>query len=143
MSQPVPDPFHTPVPVAPPAMVPVPEDEEPTYQIEDEEAAEAAGTAGPVLPFQLYSGGEEKDVPDGDTLYQFEGKNVTSTAATITSVSSLDILDQVLPVDAILRMEVDVRVIGIRHVVNDKTGKLARMHVLKAIDSKLLPWENQ
>ena len=79
----------------------------------------------------------------GSTLPQFEGKEVEFTAAKITSVAGLEIEDSVWPMDHYVRMVIEARVVGIDHKVNEKTGKLGRVHLLKAVDSKVIPWEHQ
>jgi len=86
---------------------------------------------------------EQRDGALGSTLPQFEGKDVEYTGAKITSVGSLEIDDAVWPVDHYVRMVVECRVVGIDHKVNEKTGKLGRVHVLKAIDSKVIDWDRQ
>ena len=75
------------------------------------------------------------------TLPDFEGKTVKYTAAKITSVSGLEVDDAVWRVDQYVRLEVECRVVGIDHKVNEKSGDLVRVHLLKAVDSKVLPWD--
>ena len=72
----------------------------------------------------------------------FEGKEVEYTAAKITSVGGLEIDDSVWRVDEYVRMVVECRVVAVDHKVNEKTGKLGRVHLLKAIDSKVIAWED-
>lgn len=84
---------------------------------------------------------EQRDEKIGATLPTFEGKEVEFTAAKITSVAGLEIDDAVWPVDKYIKMIVECRVVGIDHKVNEKTGKLGRVHLLKAIDSTVVPWD--
>lgn len=86
---------------------------------------------------------EQREGKTGSTLPTFEGKEVEYTAAKITSVAGLEIDDAVWPVDHFVRMVVECRVIGIDHKVNEKTGKLGRVHMLKAIDSQVVAWDYQ
>lgn len=86
---------------------------------------------------------EQRERKTGSTLPTFEGKEVEFTAAKITSVAGLEIEDAVWPVDHFVRMVVECRVVGIDHKVNEKTGKLGRVHMLKAIDSQVVAWDYQ
>lgn len=71
----------------------------------------------------------------------FEGKDVALTKAKITSVG-LDIEDEVYRVDDYVRMYIEGRVSAVHHVVNEKTGGLERVHVIKAIDGKIIDWND-
>jgi len=71
----------------------------------------------------------------------FEGKEVALTKAKITSIA-LRIEDRVFRVDEYVRMYIEGRVSGIDHKVNDKTGGLERIHVIKAIDGKVVEWDD-
>lgn len=70
----------------------------------------------------------------------FEGKEVEVTAAKITSVAALEINDAAWKMDEYVRMVIEGRVVKVEHTVNEKTGKLARIHTVKAVDSKVLGW---
>lgn len=70
---------------------------------------------------------------------RFEGEEVTFTKARITSVSGLEIGDEVFRMDQVVRMVVEARVVGIDHKVNHD-GKLERVHTLKALDSVVIDW---
>lgn len=69
----------------------------------------------------------------------FEGNEVNSTRAKVTSASNLDIGDRSFPMDRIVRMVVEARVDGIGHDV-DKDGKLVRVHRMKVVDSIVIDW---
>lgn len=86
---------------------------------------------------------EQREGKVGSNLPKFEGKEVGFTGAKITSVGSLEIEDAIWPVDHYVRMVVECRVVGIDHKVNEKTGLLGRVHVLKAIDSQVIAWDQQ
>lgn len=86
---------------------------------------------------------EDRTEKLGSTIPHFEGKEVEFTAAKITSVAGLEIDDEVWKVDQYVRMVVECRVVAVDHKVNEKTGKLGRVHLLKAIDSKVVPWDEQ
>lgn len=73
---------------------------------------------------------------------KFETKNVALTKAKITSVAGLEIGDLVWGVDEFVRLTVETRVTAVLHQVNQTTGKLERVHVLKAMDCKVLPWDD-
>lgn len=70
---------------------------------------------------------------------RFEGEDVTFTKAKITSVSGLEIGDQVFRMDQVVRMVVEARVVGIDHKVNAE-GRLERIHQMKALDSIVIDW---
>lgn len=91
-------------------------------------------------PVVAYSSGTEDDVPDKDTLYQFEGKNVKATAAKITSVGMLEINDGTFRTDEYVTMEIECRVLGVHHATNEKTGVMTRVHTFKAVDATIRPW---
>lgn len=64
----------------------------------------------------------------------FEGQPVEFAKAKVTSVSGLETGDKVWHLDQIVTLVVECRVAGIDHKVNQTTGKLERLHTLKAID---------
>lgn len=70
----------------------------------------------------------------------FEGEEVSATKGKITSVSGLEVGDQVFRMDETVRLVVECRVIGIDHKVNP-SGKLERVHNFKAIDSVVIDWQ--
>lgn len=71
---------------------------------------------------------------------RFEGQEVAFTKAKVTSVSGLEIGDEVFRMDDTVRMVVEARVVGIDHKVNSE-GKLERIHNLKALDSIVIDWK--
>lgn len=73
-------------------------------------------------------------------LPDFEGHEVTMTKAKITSVAGLEIDDNVFHLDQSVKLIVETRVISVQHVVDAATGKLERVHVLKAHDSQVIDW---
>jgi len=74
------------------------------------------------------------------SIPEFEGQEVSFTKAKITSVSGLEVGDQVFRMDETVRMVVEARVVGIDHKVNPTTGKLERVHLMKALDSVVINW---
>lgn len=72
----------------------------------------------------------------------FEGKEVAATAAKVTSVSTLEIDDRVWRVDDFVKMEIEARVISVDHKVNERTGKLVRVHQIKAVDCRVVAWDD-
>jgi hypothetical protein len=65
---------------------------------------------------------------------EFEGETVELTAAKVTSASALEIDDQAWRMDNYVELVVTCRVVGVDHKVNDKTGKLTRVHTLKVVE---------
>ena len=64
----------------------------------------------------------------------FEGEEVVSTVAKIVSAGGLEIDDAVWRMDHYVQLLVTTRVLGVDHPMNEKTGKLQRVHKLKAIE---------
>lgn len=93
--------------------------------------------------------GELRDIGVGDhgavvelnDIPAFEGNSVAGTKAQITSVSALEIADKVFKLDEIVKIVVEARVQNIQHKVNQTSGKLERVHTLKAVDVVVLDWE--
>ncbi|MEO6158662.1 MAG: hypothetical protein ABIQ39_13660 [Ilumatobacteraceae bacterium] len=102
----------------------------------DEKPAEVAAVEPRTIT--INSGDIEKVTRHLAGIPDFEGKEVEFTAAKITSVAGLEIDDAVWRVDDYIRMVVECRVVAVHHAVNEKTGKLGRVHTIKAIDSKVL-----
>lgn len=71
---------------------------------------------------------------------QFEGQHVATTKGKITSVSGLEVGDEVFRLDQTVRLVVECQVVGIDHKVA-ANGKLERVHLLKAVDSVVVDWE--
>lgn len=71
----------------------------------------------------------------------FEGQPVDFTRLRLTSVSQLEVDDQYARMDDTVRLFVEGRVVRVDHAVDDKTGKLARIHTIKVIDAIQLPWD--
>ena len=78
-------------------------------------------------------------MPNSD-IPRFEGNEVTSTRAKVTSASNLDVGDQAFKMDQTVRMVVETRVDGVSHDV-DKDGKLVRVHRMKVLDSIVIDWK--
>lgn len=71
----------------------------------------------------------------------FEGNEVVATKAQITSVSALEVGDRVFAMDEIVKVVVAGRVQNVQHKVNQTTGKLERVHTIKAVDVLVLDWD--
>ena len=90
---------------------------------------------------------DDEDVqhPSGSTatpsekIPEFEGHEVCFTKAKITSAASLEIDDKAFRHDDIVQVLVEGRVTGIDHKVNDRSGKLERIHTIKVIEALVLP----
>jgi hypothetical protein len=74
-----------------------------------------------------------------ETIPNFEGEEVTTTKAKITSVAGLEVGDRVFRMDESVKLVIEARVVGIDHKPNAQ-GKLERVHLLKAIDSLVIGW---
>jgi hypothetical protein len=73
-------------------------------------------------------------------LPSFEGKPVSTTKIRIVSPVGLDIDNEVLRMDDIVRMVVEGRVTKVEHVVNDKSGEIERIQTIKVIEVGFEPW---
>lgn len=91
------------------------------------------GLGEPTTVIQL----EPARIPD------FEGHKVAQTKAKITSTTGLEVDDRVWRVDDFVRLEVEGRVVNVEHKVDEKTGDLYRIHTIKAIDTRVLPWGDE
>lgn len=69
----------------------------------------------------------------------FEGQEVAFTKGKITSAANLEIDDSVFRLDDIVQVLVETRVTGIDHKVNERSGKMERIHTFKAIEAIVLP----
>lgn len=104
---------------------------------------EPGSTQQPVAPrpaLQVTAETMKAVTRDLASIPDFEGKEVEVTAAKITSVAALEINDAAWHMDEYVRMVIEGRVVKVEHAVNEKTGKLARIHTIKAVDSKVLGW---
>lgn len=70
---------------------------------------------------------------------RFEGEEVVATTAKITSVSALEIGDQVFRIDQVVRLVVEARVSNVSHKVQPDGG-LVRVHTMQALDSVVINW---
>lgn len=92
--------------------------------------------------------GELRDPQPGDfapvqtkDLPKFEGNDVEGTKAQLTSVSALEIADRVYKLDEVVKIVVEARVANVQHRVDPNSGKLYRIHTLKAVDVVTLDWD--
>lgn len=95
-------------------------------------------TAQPIEPTNVHSI-QGQEFPPSD-IPRFEGEEVTGTKAKISSVTGLDVADQVFRMDETVRLVVECRVVGVDHKVTPD-GKLERVHNFKAIDSVVIDWK--
>ncbi len=80
-------------------------------------------------------------VDDYDAVGSFEGQRVDYARARLTGVADLDVGDDTNRIDDVVRMYVEGRVTGVAHVVEPASGKLIRVHTIKAIEAIQLPAE--
>lgn len=105
-------------------------------------------------PAPLYvvdsSTGEILDETPGDNarpqtpIPQFEGRHVESATMKLTGqVHVAHAEDIVVSVDDVIRVVGEFRVVGVRHFVDPKTGKIIREQVIRAVDEsiELTPWD--
>lgn len=88
--------------------------------------------------------GEAPQVPVSHSpsgLPDFEGQPVDFARIKLTSVSELEVNDEVIRMDDLVRLYVEGRVVRIDHVVDDKSGKLKRIHTIRVVDAIQLPWD--
>lgn len=74
----------------------------------------------------------------------FEGRHVESATMKLTgSVHVAHAEDVVVSVDDVIRVVGEFRVVGVRHYVDPKTGKIIREQVIRAVDHtvELTPWD--
>ena len=73
----------------------------------------------------------------------FEGRPVDHTQVKVSGTAPMDDLnDVVLGIDDAVQMVSTFRVIDVAHKVEDKTGNLVRVHVLKPVEMALHPFDN-
>lgn len=77
-----------------------------------------------------------------DEIPRFEGKQVHFAQAKVTNIGGVHMDDEVFAVDDTVRLVVDCRVVAVDHKVNEVSGKLGRYHLLKAVDSRVVPYED-
>lgn len=86
-----------------------------------------------------YDDDEQSTQADVHEIPRFEGEEVQATKAKITSVGGLEIGDRVFRLDQTVKLIVEARVDGIDHK-QTASGKIERIHLLKAIDSTVIDW---
>lgn len=70
----------------------------------------------------------------------FEGHPVEGTVVKVKGTAPLDDLtDVVLGVDDVVQMVSQYRCVGVYHDVDEKTGALVRVHMIRPIEMALLP----
>lgn len=75
-----------------------------------------------------------------ETIPAFEGHPVEGTIVKVTGSAPLDDLDgQVIGVDDVVQMISQFRCVGVHHRVDEKTGNLIRVQVLRPIEMALAP----
>lgn len=82
----------------------------------------------------------EPEPTPSSSIPSFEGAEVSFTKAKVTSTTGLEIGDKVFRMDETVRLVVETRVVGVDHKVNPTTGKLERVHLMKALDSVVVDW---
>ncbi|RYZ15696.1 MAG: hypothetical protein EOO70_06220 [Myxococcaceae bacterium] len=85
---------------------------------------------------------EQGNEPLKPALPEFEGNKVARTKAQFTSTSNLEVEDEVYRLDDVKRFYVEAKVVNIHHKVNEKTGELDRVQVLKVVDVQPVTWND-
>lgn len=75
------------------------------------------------------------------SIPEFEGNKVHRTKAQFTSASNLEVADEVYRLDEVKRFYVEAKVVDVRHKVNEKSGELDRVQVLKVVDVQPITWD--
>ncbi len=73
-------------------------------------------------------------------LPDFEGLPVELTRLRLISASDLELSDDPMRIDDVVRLYVEGRVTRVEHVVADN-GKIKRVHTVKVVDAITLPWD--
>lgn len=81
------------------------------------------------------------EFPAPRDMYDFEGQKVEGLLAKLTSVSGLEISDDIHRIDDTVRMLVTGRVTRVDHVVNAKTGRLERIETIQVSEVIQVPWD--
>lgn len=85
---------------------------------------------------------EPPPIANSGRLPAFEGSAPDFARIKLTSVSDLEAgEDEAHHLDDVVRMFVEGRVVRVDHVVDDKSGKLKRVHTIKVVEAILLPWD--
>jgi hypothetical protein len=76
------------------------------------------------------------------SIPSFEGAPVSTARMKISGASAIEAADDiVISTDDRVRLVGEYRVVGVQHSVDDKTGELVRVQVLKPIAIQLCPWD--
>lgn len=81
------------------------------------------------------------EFPAPRNLPDFEGQKVEGLLARLTSVTGLEISDDVHRIDDTVRLLVTGRVTRVDHVVNAKTGRLERVETIAVSEAIQVPWD--
>lgn len=77
---------------------------------------------------------------DHTKIPDFEGTPVSSTAIKMSGALTLDDLEgEVIHMDDVVQLISQYRCVGVHHTVNDKTGEVTRVQVLRPLVSVLHP----
>lgn len=81
------------------------------------------------------------EFPTPRSLPDFEGQKVEGLLAKLTSVSGLEISDEIHRIDDTIRLLVTGRITRVDHVVNAKTGRLERVETIAVSECFQVPWD--
>lgn len=75
-------------------------------------------------------------------LPKFEGQAVHQLRAKLTSTNGLELSDDPHRLDQTIAMVITGRVVRVDHVVDDRTGLLARVETLKVVEATEIDWDD-
>lgn len=70
--------------------------------------------------------------PEGAVIPMFGGKEVRASMLRMTA-ATVELDDQVIGIDDIVRIVIEGRVTSVNHQVNERTGDLERLHTVRAL----------
>lgn len=85
---------------------------------------------------------QQPDPPRSVQLPHFEGEEVHQLRAKLTSANGLELGDDPHRLDQTIAMVVTGRVTRIDHIVDERTGQLARVEAFKVIEATEIPWDD-
>lgn len=80
--------------------------------------------------------------PQPSHLPKFEGEEVNDLRAKLTSTNGLEISDDPHRMDQTVAMVVVGRVTRVDHVVDERSGKLARVETFKVVEATEIDWDD-
>ncbi len=111
-------------------------------QPEFSETEDAPTTLAVVPDEESVSEGSADEVEKAKEELQFQGLDVDTTLVKLSGSTNLDLGGRKLKLDDILRVQAEVRVTSVNHVIQEKTGLVQRQYVLKVIEGEIVPFDD-